>query len=264
MEPSVRTRLNHHIVAAQAVLYRTMPGGVFQLTADWVRGYSGLRWPNFNVFLPLTDNGLTDDNLADASAFFNDRRVYYSVELVHDRFPEGPDFLDRRGYQSLPPQPAMALAKPFTDHPVNADVVVEPVRTVPALTAFCTILHQVFDFPLADMVKLAPVTHLKSEVVQHYLAFFNEQPVSVGTIVCADGVASVWNVATTDGFRQKGVASTLLRRMLTDAAARHCSLSMLYSTAQAYHLFKKFGFEIYTQRQWFLPPGIDYDEGDEL
>ncbi len=260
MDSSIRSRLDQHILAAEAVLYRTISGGSFEVTADWARGFSGLRWPNFNVFLPLTPAGLTEDNLADVAAYFIDRRVYYSVELVHDRFREGPDFLDKRGYQSLPPQPAMFLQEFPADIPLNPEVVIETVQTVPSLTAFCTVLHQVFDFPLDDMIKLIPVRHLKNPAISHYLAFVAETPVGAGTVVYAEGVVSVWNLATIDPYRQQGVATTLLHHMLGDAYRQRCDLAMLYSTAQAYHLFNKFGFEIYTQRQWFLPPGIDYDD----
>ena len=261
MDPSVRSKLDQHMLSAQTELYRTMSGGMFELTAAWARGFSGLRWPNFNVFLPRTQAALTDDNLADAAAFFGDRGVYYSVELIHDRFPEGPDFLDKRGYQALPPQPAMLLKEFSADIRPNPDVTIEPVRTVPALTAFCTTLHQVFDFPLEDMIKLAPVSHLKSQVIQHYLAFLDEQPVGAGTVVCADGGSSIWNLSTIDPYRKRGVATTLLHRILTDTREnRQCHFTMLYSMAQAYHLFNKFDFEIYTQRQWFLPPGIIYDD----
>lgn len=262
MELSVRSKLDQHIISAQAELFRTITGGIFELTSDWARGYSSLRWPNFNIFLPLTPDGLSDDILADTAAFFMDKRVFYSVELVHDRLPEGPDFLDQRGYEPLPPQPAMALLDLPSDIRLNPAVEIETVRTVPSLTAFCTLLHQVFDFPLADMVKLAPVTHLKSEVIHHYLAFLDEQPVSAGTLVCAEGVASVWNMCTSDAYRQRRVATTLLYQMLAGARYWGCRQTMLYSTAQAYDLFSKFGFEIYTQRQWFLPPGIVYDDDE--
>ncbi len=263
IDSSTRTGLDRHLIAAQAILYRTVSGGIFETTPHWVRGFSGLRWPTFNIFLPLTPTGLTDDTLADAAAFFVHRDVLYSVELVHDRFPEGLDFLDKRHYQSLPPQPAMFLRGFPTDVEPNPEVYVEPVRTVPSLTAFCTLLHQVFDFPLADMVKLFPVAHLKNEVIQHYLAFLDEQPVGAGTLICVEDVASIWNVCTIDPYRQRGVATTLLYQMLGQAGENKCPVAMLYSTAQAYHFFNKFGFEIYTQRQWFLPPGIDYGDDYE-
>ncbi|RME72034.1 MAG: N-acetyltransferase [Chloroflexi bacterium] len=260
IDPEVRARLDHHILAAQAVLFNTIKGGIFEVAEDWALGFSGLRGPHFNMFLPLTPAGLNDDSLADAAAYFFERRVYYSVTLIHDRFPHGPDFLDRRGYQPLPPEPAMYLCGPPTDVWSVPGVSVQRVRTVPALSAFCTVLHRVFDFPLEDMVRKIPVNHLKNEFIQHYLAFVDDQPVGAGTLVCAEDASSIWNLCTLDGYRNRGVAKTLLSHMLGDAAEQRCGLTMLYSTAQAYHLFSRFGFEIFTQRQAFLPPGIVYTD----
>jgi hypothetical protein len=48
--------------------------------------------------------------------------------------------------------------------------------------------------------------------------------------------------------------------MLTEADEQGYPLKVLYSTPHAYHLFNRFDFEMFTQRQWFLPPGLDYEE----
>ncbi|MBN1217538.1 MAG: GNAT family N-acetyltransferase [Anaerolineae bacterium] len=265
IDSSTRTRLDQHIVAAQAIRYRTISGGVFEIMPHWIRGFSGLPSPVFNIFQPLVPAGLNDDLLADTAAFFFSKEVLYSIELVHDRLPQGPDFLDQRGYQSLPPQPAMALPNPSARIDVrgNPTVEVERIKTVPSLTAFCTLLHQIFDFSLKDIVRFYPVAHLEGEtkkIIRHYLAFVNEQPVGGGTTICLENIVSIWNVCTLDQYRQQGVATTLVNYMLNEAIDSHCQLAMLYSTPQAFRLFNKLGFEIYTQRQWFLPPGLDYSE----
>jgi N-acetylglutamate synthase-like GNAT family acetyltransferase len=105
---------------------------------------------------------------------------------------------------------------------------------------------------------------LKDDRVNHYLAFIDEQPVATGSIICIDGVASVWNVCTIDPFRRQGSAAALLQHMLVEAWQHGGKLAMLYATAQAYHFFSKFGFTIYSQRQWFLPPSIDFaDDADD-
>lgn len=260
MDSSIRARIDQHDITAKAVTFRTIPGGMLEVMPHWLRGFSGVQLPTFNLFIPLDAEGLDDDTLADTSAFFYSKNVLYAIELVHDKIPEGPDFLYQRRYQSLPPQPAMVLeGTPPAVTPV-ADVVIERVATVPSLTAFCTTLHTVFDFSLRDLIKFFPARQFEDDRIQHYLAFINDEPVGAGTIITADGVTSVWNVCTIDAYRRRGVATTLLHQMLVDAGKRGSELTMLYSTAHAYHLFNKFGFEIYTQRQWFLPPGIDYDE----
>ena len=260
---SVRTKLDQHLIAAQALLYRTIPGGLFEVMPHWARGFSGSQFPVFNIFLPRTPLGLTDETLADTEAFFSSRNALYAIELIHDRLPDGPDFLNQRNYQALPPQPAMFLPAVPNGVRVNPEAVIERVATVPALTAFCTLLQAVFEFPLADLVKIFPVAHLKESKIGHYVAFINEEPVGAGSVVCAEGVASVWNMCTRDSHRRQGIATTLLSHMLKEAGQRDCRSAMLYSTAQAYNFYNQFGFEIYTQRQWFMPPGLDYDEDEE-
>ncbi|MCL4303900.1 MAG: GNAT family N-acetyltransferase [Anaerolineae bacterium] len=263
IEPSLRARLDHHVIAAQARLYRAVAGGSFEITSHWARGFSGLQIPTFNIFLPLTDEGLTDESLADTAAFFSSRETVYAIELVHDRFPHGPDYLSQRRYQPLPPQPAMYRAAPLQDVPLNSAVKVERVATVPGLTALCSLLYAVFDFPLADLIKLYSTAHFKDDLknnIRHYLAFVDEKPVSAGTIICINGAASIWNVCTLDEYRRQGIATTLLQRMLNDATESGYELTMLYATPLAYHLFNKMGFGLFAQRQWFLPPELNYEE----
>ena len=262
---SVRAKLDEHILAAQATLYRNISGGSFEIMRNWGRGYSGMSSPTLNVFLPLDPSALTDDSLADTAAFFTSRKTYYAVELVHDQLPEGPDFLNRRRYQALPPEPAMALENIPDSLNLNPEVAVRQVATVPDLTAFCALMNAVFDFSLREITRRFPVPQLKDGRIKHWLAFMDERPVGAGTTVLVGGVDSVWNVCTVDSYRRQGVATVLLHQMLADTRENGSTASMLYSTAQAYNFFARIGFEIFTQRQWFLPPGIEFeDDGDEL
>jgi GNAT superfamily N-acetyltransferase len=263
IEFPIRTRLDDHVITAQARLYRAVAGGSFEITSQWARGFSGLPIPTFNIFIPLTDEGLTDEALADTAAFFSSRETVYAIELIHDRFPHGPDYLNERRYHPLPPQPAMYSAAPPKNVPLNPAVTVERVSTVPGLTALCALLHAIFDFPLADLIRLYSAAHLKDDLkstLRHYLAFVDEKPVGAGTIICINGAASIWNVCTLDEHRRQGVATTLLHHMLSEAAASGCELTVLYATPIAYNLFSKIGFDIFTQRQWFLPPEINYED----
>jgi N-acetylglutamate synthase-like GNAT family acetyltransferase len=255
----VRTLLTKHIQAAQATLFRSIAGGSFELMPDWARGFSGLPHPIFNIFWPFNPDGLTDDILADTAAFFSSRNALYAVEIIHDAIPHGPDFLNRRRYIALPPQPAMLCDTLPTQITPHATVSVEPVTTLPGLTAFCSLQNQIFDFDLQDMRRRFPVAQLKEPRITHHLAFVDETPVGCGTMVVTNGVASVWNVGTLDDYRRQGVGSLLVQQMLAEAARRNCDTALLFSTAQAFNFFNQQGFEIFTQRQWFLPQNIEYE-----
>ncbi|GAB4423752.1 MAG: hypothetical protein Kow0031_02410 [Anaerolineae bacterium] len=255
----MRTLLNKHIQAAQAAQFRSIAGGSFELMPDWARGFSGLHQPIFNIFWPFNPAGLTDDILADTAAFFSSRSALYAVEIIHDALPHGPDYLHQRRYTALPPQPAMLCDLLPASAPTHPDVIVEPVKTVPGISAFCSLQNQIFDFDLQDMRRRFPVAQLKEPRISHFLAFVNETPVGCGTVILTNGVASVWNVGTLDDYRGRGVGSTLLRHMLVAAAQRGGESAMLFSTAQAFNFFSGHGFEIFTQRQWFLPQNIEFE-----
>jgi predicted GNAT family acetyltransferase len=110
------------------------------------------------------------------------------------------------------------------------------------------------------MTKFFPVAYLKDKKTKLYLAFLNEKPIGAGMSICTEGVASLRDMCTLDEYRGRSVATTLTHRILQDARENGCPLAMLYSTAQAYNIYNRLGFEIYTQRQWFLPPDVDYED----
>ncbi len=259
----MRTLLTKHIQAAQAAQFRSIAGGSFELMPDWARGFSGLHQPIFNIFWPFNPDGLTDDILADTAAFFSSRNALYAVEIIHDALPHGPDFLHSRRYTPLPPQPAMLCGNLPGSVAPHRDVTVEQVKTVPGISAFCSLQNQIFDFDLQDMRRKFPVAHLKETRILHHLAFVDETPVGCGTVILTNGVASVWNMGTLDDYRGQGVGATLLRHMLAEAAQRGSDTAILYSTAQAFNFFNDHGFEIFTQRQWFLPQNIEYEADSE-
>jgi hypothetical protein len=129
IEPTIRTKLDQHFIAAQTHLYRSIAGGSFEVTPDWVRGFSGLQIPAFNVFMPLTDEGLTDETLADTAAFFPHG---YITQLVSP-IVFAADYLNERRYHLAASAGWFWLA-PNVTH-LNSAVVIERVNTVPTLTA---------------------------------------------------------------------------------------------------------------------------------
>jgi len=248
-------RLDEHIIEAQRHLCQSVEGGVFERTETWVRGYTGSRIATFNVLLLLQPQALTDELLSDTAAYFNERRVRHAVAFDEHRLPDGAKELHVRRYQPLPPQPGMVLMGTPRRLPAHPELVVERAGTVAAMTAYCTLVSELFGLPLVETTHLFPINQLRNDAIRHYVGYLNDRPVAVATGILAEGVVSVWNVATRDHVRRQGIATALMYRLLWDAYDDGCDLSMLYSSAMAYSLYKKLGYELYTQRRWFLPPG---------
>jgi GNAT superfamily N-acetyltransferase len=137
---------------------------------------------------------------------------------------------------------------------VHPDLVIEPVRTKSEINVFCRLISELFGLPLADTTLLFSPNQLHNDAIRHYVGYLEGVPIVVGTGVLAEGIVSVWNLATHDVVRRQRVATALMERLLDDAWDDGCDASLLYSSPMAYSLYQKLGYALYTQRRCFLPP----------
>jgi GNAT superfamily N-acetyltransferase len=247
-------RLEKHVVQAHRHLCQTVHGGVFEQSEDWVRGYTGSSISTFNLLLLLNDNALTDDLLSDTAAYFDEQRVPHVVAFDEHRTPGGTNFLDSRSYQPLPPLPGMILLGPHRRLRTHPDLAVERVDTADGMSIFRNLISELFGLPLKDTRRLFPAEQLQNHSIRHYVGYLEDVPIVMGTGVQAEGVVSVWNVATHDVVRRQRVATGLMDDLLQEAWEDGCDVSLLYSSPMAYSLYQKLGYELYTQRRCFLPP----------
>ncbi|RME45459.1 MAG: hypothetical protein D6796_10470 [Caldilineae bacterium] len=257
MNDKQRARLDAHAIKAHLLLAEASAEGEVEEKKEYVLGYTGADLPTYNFFIPLSLAGLTDETLADASAFFRSRGVMYAVSLEEHRVPDGTEYLSTRRYQPLPPQPIMAREGLPTETASHAELTVRRVATIPEMTAFYTVLESVFDYTADELMLLFPSTQLKHPHISHFVGYLpDSRPVTAGTAVYADGVVSVWNLSTLDNFRRRGFAVALQNHILADAARQGCDLSLVYATPMGFSLTNRLGYTLYAMRQWFLPQEI--------
>lgn len=257
MDDNQRTRLDAHAIQAHVIAVATSMEGEVEQTKDYVLGYTGTDLPTCNFFIPLNLTSLTDETLADASAFFHTRDVMYAVSLEEHRVPDGTEFLFKRRYQPLPPQPIMASSHLPADLITQDKLIIEPVENIPQLTAFYTVLESVYDYTSDELMLLFPPAQLHAPKSRHYIGFTPEGiPATAATAICTDRVVSIWNLSTTDNYRRQGFASVMMNRILVDAAKNGCDLSLIYSTPMSFSLFTQLGYKLHAMRQWFLPQEV--------
>ncbi len=257
MDEKQRQRLDAHVIQAYATLAKMSAEGEVEYGADYILGYTGADLPTFNFFVPLRLTGLTNESLADAAAFFKTRHAMYAVSLEEHRVPDGTEYLSMRRYQPLPPQPIVVSDTLPVSADARSDFTVKQLATVPDLTAFYSVLRAVYDYTPEEVMLLFPSTHLQAKHLQHYVGYADDGlPVCTGTLICAEGVASVWHLATLDNFRRRGLATSLFNDILFDARKNGCDLSIIYATPMGFSLFNELGFKLFGMRQWFLPQEI--------
>ncbi|MEM7034466.1 MAG: GNAT family N-acetyltransferase [Chloroflexota bacterium] len=254
MSVTLQARLDAHAIQAHMILIESSQEGEVERNGDYVLGYTGAALPSFNSFVPLTLTGLTDETLADAAAFFNTRDTMYAVSLEEHRVPDGTEYLSKRRYQPLPPQPIMVLDTMPASKVVNEQLIVEAVSTVPAMTAFYSVLESVYDYTTEEVMLLFPMTQLQNEEVKHFAGYADGVPVTIATAVYAEDIVSIWNLSTLDDHRGQGFASALLNHILVDARENHeCDASLIYATPMGFSLFGKLDYKFHAIRQLFLP-----------
>jgi ribosomal protein S18 acetylase RimI-like enzyme len=128
------------------------------------------------------------------------------------------------------------------------------VGAATAISDYCHLVSELFGLPLTETTRLFSIKQLQNDAIRHYVGYLDGVPVGVGTGVLAEGIVSVWNIATHDEVRRRGVATAVMQHLLEEAWDDGCDLSLLYSSPMAYSLYQKLGYELYTQRCYYLPP----------
>jgi ribosomal protein S18 acetylase RimI-like enzyme len=94
-----------------------------------------------------------------------------------------------------------------------------------------------------------------------YAVRWRERIVSALTIIPTQGIAGVYNVATDDYARRRGIGGALVRFALEAARDQGLHLATLTSTADAQRLYQRLGFELCGEiEQW--SPGAGIWRGD--
>lgn len=89
----------------------------------------------------------------------------------------------------------------------------------------------------------------------HYLGRIAGEPAGAVSLFAEDGLGCVYNVGTFPAFRGQGIATTLLLRLIEDAA--RLGVHTLYLQAvhhgPAQPLYARLGFRTHWLRGWYLP-----------
>jgi GNAT superfamily N-acetyltransferase len=93
------------------------------------------------------------------------------------------------------------------------------------------------------------------EGLRVYLARVEGQPAATVCARDADGDCSIWNVATAERARGRGLSTALMRRSLWDAADRGCRTSTLQATKLGAPVYRRCGYEDFGALQmWEFRP----------
>lgn len=248
------------VTHASWALERTA-GMVSRVGPELVLADSGLPCDTFNLICRARLAG-TGGPVAAREAAEHFRRVHRPFSWWVGPADEPGDLgvlLAELGLEEAETELAMDLAlASLPDHvPEVAGLEVRRVRTEAELTAWAEIAAANWTPPdthvLAFYRRTAPVL-LRADAPQWlYLGMIDGEPVATAEAAVEDGTVGLFNIATREAFRGRGIGSAMTWRPLHDAAAAGCRLGVLQAAAAGVGLYRRLGFSAFGEITEYKP-----------
>lgn len=79
-------------------------------------------------------------------------------------------------------------------------------------------------------------------VARHYVGFQDERPVTSGTLLMSDGIASIYNVATPPALRRRGYGSAITAHLMDEAIRCGYQLAWIWASDAGKGVYARLGF----------------------
>jgi GNAT superfamily N-acetyltransferase len=216
--------------------------------------YSSSYVPVFNGAGIFDPRLLTRETLSAVEAYFKWRGRPYSVMTLDALVPYAARLLDRFNYTEYDWMPAMWLeGSPRDDPRGSPDLWVSRVSTPPQLATFRSLLSQVFHLSMSEVNLVLAEKTLQISHVRHFLGWLDDTPVGTATVVLSGKVAGVWNVGTLPDYRNRGIATSIMRHILIEARSLGYQSSMLLASNDGLPLYARLGYETLSTIRVFVP-----------
>jgi len=214
-------------------------GSELLVNDEMIRVSSGLRYPLFNfVVRPRFTDRNVDERIRQVKEYFRLRDLPF-LFFVHPSSapPNLRERLEASGFRLGGSQDGMALLRVNSNVRINPGVQVEVASTPQAIRAAGNICASVFQLPdiVSHYMTEVLMSSLEDPAVTVYLARVQGIPAATCTLV----------VATLSDYRGRGVASTLLLKVVQDARALGQEIIVGHVGPEAARFYWNFGFSTY-------------------
>ena len=234
---------------------------LFQLFKQWpqaeVHDTPELLWSITNIPFPLFNSvvrtglpsGKLDAGIDSVLAEYRSRKVPMMWWVGPSTQPADlGSILSERGFQlSVHPGMAVDLAGLPESYVLPQDLEIRKVENQPDLEIYCRVLCGVFGMP--DFVADAFFDFYKNlgfdSPFYNYIGVLKDEIVATSSVCLGGGVAGVYNVATLESARGKGIGSAMTAFPLLEARSAGYRIAVLESSESGYSVYQKLGFQEY-------------------
>lgn len=159
------------------------------------------------------------------------------------------DRLTAHGFEKSGNTPGMAIDLSILDDEFNMPpgVTVEQVTDQAMLDVYIDVMNKGFGLPAkigaAFNECFAAIGLGTDQPLRHFLARLDDEPVATSSVFFGAGVAGIYNVATVEAARGKGIGSAVTTYPLLLARKMGVRVGILKSSEMGFNVYRKMGFK---------------------
>lgn len=219
-------------------------------------GITGLSMSVFNAAIIEDNAALTADRFPDLMRPLEVLGLPYSVQVASPfRDPPFEPLFTRAGYVEMLCDPLMVCEGALTLPALNPALCVTTVSDEQGREAYKRVFSKGFDMTLPTAQGFIEIMLSLPESL-HVVAWLGGAPVGIGSLVCAGGVAGVYNVATTPEARRQGVAVAVMNALHNHALTVGYPGTALASSEMGLPLYQRLGYRADGFQYAYVPLGV--------
>jgi ribosomal protein S18 acetylase RimI-like enzyme len=231
-------------------LFKHWPQAGLHDTPELLRTITDVPFPLFNsVLRPRLLSGTIDKVIDSTLADYQSRNVPMMWWTGPSTQP--PDLgriLSERGlHESVSPGMAVDLTSLPENYPLPKDLLIKKVEKEEELDIWSRVLTGVFGMP--DFVTEGFYDFFLNLgfdfPMLNYIGSIDDEVVATSSVLLGAGVAGIYNVATLESARRRGIGAAMTAVPLLQARSAGYRVSTLESSESGFNVYRKLGFQEY-------------------
>jgi ribosomal protein S18 acetylase RimI-like enzyme len=205
---------------------------------------TGLPVAMLNIGFVMRPLGDPQATLKEVVSFYDEKRLPFVVRVREGVDPESETASAALGLPYSDTVPGMALYPvPPPPEPMQG-LDIEQVSDSKRLRDYQRVAADGFGMPLEFVERLMGPAFLEIEGFESYLGTMDGEPVAVSSVFIDGAVAGVYNVATLQSYRRRGIGEGMTWRSVSRGREAGCAVATLQASELGKPVYERMGFRV--------------------
>lgn len=217
---------------------------------------SGTKIPMLNNAFVVRPLSRPEEQIADVVRFFDARKTPFCVRIT-----EGLDSAAERACESLglpysDSVPGMALENMRGGGRHLDGLEIRIAHDEKTYDEHIALTAAQFGFPIEIAQLLYSRRMLEMDDTEFYVGYVDGEPVAASALYVHQRVAGIYNVATDERFRRRGIGEAMTWQCVQRGASMGCIMAALQASDMGRPIYERMGFRLVSPYRTFHRPGV--------